>query len=423
MNAPSTVTAPGSQADAIANVRPQVREMLTRIPAYSGLEPEEQRAMAHNMVKILAYLSDPGGLASEANAAQAMAAAQAAETPPPLARAQADSKAVEATKQNLSASPGVVGKDFVGGAAREGVEQFGALVQKVDFPEFVGGLINNVFKSIVETSIAQMRAYGELVANVAKSAADYMNENIGMGAGRDYLVDRFPDLLDVQHDDSRDGEAGSSRLSFKGEDEESGLAEIAGSLGMTGDLSDLSDEGQELMLVNAARMQMAKSKQQLLASMVMLGINRIVITDGSITAKVQFDMRSTDTAKRDYRASMYDRQTSRNKNTSAFGFGFLGFGGGSVNTNEQSHVATVSTGLDETSESKLDMKAKLAGEVRVNFKSDYLPLEKMATPAMIGAIQGNSQPVEPRNLARPAPVPGAPAPAAAPVAPPAGAVA
>ena len=27
------------------------------------------------------------------------------------------------------------------------------------------------------------------------------------------------------------------------------------------------------------------------------------------------------------------------------------------------------------------MKAKLTGEVRVNFKCDYLPLEKMATPA------------------------------------------
>lgn len=420
MDALTPPTAPGPEADAIASVRPQVREMLTRIPAYSGLEPEEQRAMAHNMVKILAYLSDPGGLVSEAKQAEE---GQAAKAGPALARAQA-SNAVEATKQNLSKSPGVVGKDFVGGAAREGVEQFGALVQKVDFPEFVGGLINNVFKSIVESSIAQMRAYGELVANVAKSAADYMNENIGMGAGRDYLVDRFPDLLDVQHDDGRDGEAGSSRLTFKGEDEESGLAEIAGALGFQGDLSDLSDENQELMLVNHARMQMAKSKQQLLASMVMLGINRIVVTDGSITAKVQFDMRSTDTAKRDYRASMYDKQTSRNKNVSAVGGSFFGlFGGGSVNVNEQSHVATVSTGLDETSESKLDMKAKLAGEVRVNFKSDYLPLEKMATPAMIGAIQGNSQPVEPRNLARPAPVPGAPASAAAPTAPPAGAAA
>jgi hypothetical protein len=30
--------------------------------------------------------------------------------------------------------------------------------------------------------------------------------------------------------------------------------------------------------------------------------------------------------------------------------------------------------------------------VRVNFKSDYFPMEKMASPQMIAAIQGNSKP-------------------------------
>ena len=39
---------------------------------------------------------------------------------------------------------------------------------------------------------------------------------------------------------------------------------------------------------------MARSRQQMLASMVMLGINRIVVTDGLINAKVVFDMRATD---------------------------------------------------------------------------------------------------------------------------------
>jgi hypothetical protein len=170
-------------------------------------------------------------------------------------------------------------------------------------------------------------------------------------------------------------------------------------------LSEIDEDEQELRLVNAARLIMAKSRQQLLASMVMLGINRIVVTDGSITAKVKFSMRATDEAKRTYAASAYDRQTSRNKNVSAFGGSFLGFGGGSVNVNEQSHVATVSTSVAESSESRLELDAKLQGEVRVNFKSDYLPLEKMATPEMIGAIQGN---------AAPAPPPRTPAPPAEP---------
>jgi hypothetical protein len=193
---------------------------------------------------------------------------------------------------------------------------------------------------------------------------------------------------------------GNSRIRVKAEDSEAALGEIQNTMGMTGEkIEDIDDEEQELRLVNAARLMMAKSRQQLLASMVMLGINRIVVTDGSITAKVKFSMRSTDEARRQYRAAAYDRQTSRNKNVSAFGGSFLGFGGGSVNVNEQSHVATVSTSNDEASESKLEMDAKLQGEVRVNFKSDYLPLEKMATPEMIGAIQGNAAPTPPPRIA------------------------
>src|SRR4029077_1619507 len=132
----------------------------------------------------LAYIGAPNGIDPEA--------AQA-----PLARAQEDD-AVEATRRSLATSPGLVGEKFKAGAVREGVEQFGALVQKVDFPKFVGGLIQNVFQAIVESSIEQMRAYGELIANVAKTVDHFMPDNISAGAGRDWLADRFPDTLGVE---------------------------------------------------------------------------------------------------------------------------------------------------------------------------------------------------------------------------------
>ncbi|MFO6448848.1 hypothetical protein ACLBKU_17075 [Erythrobacter sp. NE805] len=397
MAAPGTPaeTPAGISPQSLAAVRPQVQAMLTRVPAYAQLSPEEQGRLAHDMVKVLAYMNDPNRVVEEA----------AATPPPPLAEAQ--SKANEQTRQNLSRSPGFAGKDFEAGAARQGTEQFVNMVNKVDFAAFVGGLVNNVFKVIVETSIEQMKAYGELVAAVAKTADEYMAENIGMGQGRDYLAQRFPDLVDVDID--RDG---ASRLKVTSGDEEAALKEIHETLGIPGEVpGDISDDETEAALVNAARLQMAKSRQQLLASMVMLGINRIVVTDGQIKAKVKFDLDTTDIAHRSYQAAAFDRQTSRNRNTSAFGGGFLGFGGGTVNVNEQSHVATVSTKLNETSDSSVELSASLMGEVRVNFKSDYLPLEKMATPEMIGAIQGNAQPTTPRGLARPA---GSPAAAPAP---------
>ena len=47
---------------------------------------------------------------------------------------------------------------------------------------------SSAWKPFVETSIEQMRAYGELVAAVAKTADEYMAENIGMGQGRGQVL-------------------------------------------------------------------------------------------------------------------------------------------------------------------------------------------------------------------------------------------
>jgi hypothetical protein len=68
-----------------------------------------------------------------------------------------------------------------------------------------------------------------------------------------------------------------------------------------------------------------------------------------------------------------------------------------VNTNEQRHLTTVSSSVDENSESKAELKSKLTGEVRVNFKSDYFPMEKLASPGMIASIQGNATPYDPNS--------------------------
>jgi hypothetical protein len=340
---------------------------------------------------VLSYIADPNAVSTT--------------LPAPAAAALAQEGSIQNFGKLTAGLPGQVGKTFVAGASAQGVEQFGALVQKVDFPKFVGGLIKNVFQAIVESSMDQMRAYGELIANVAKTVDQFMVDNIGPGAGRDYLADRFPEDLAVDMSSTSSFAAGAEapptpRLVATGEDSATALAKISAEMNVNPPITDLSDADAEERLVTAARLQLARQRQQLLSSMVMLGINRIVITDGSINAKVVFDMRASDTAQQTNRASLYDRESSMNRNFSVAGFGFLGFGAATSNTNTQEHVATVGSAVDETSESKAEVKAKLSGDVRVNFKSDYLPLEKMATPEMMSVIQGNSLPYNPN---RPAP--------------------
>lgn len=406
---------------ALDATRPEVRQLLLSIPNFLELSQAEREAIARNTVKVLAFMADPNGVRAEISEREAkgelpptgaiapapIAQAQAA----PVAEAMKQESATEATKRQLSQSPGFAGKDFQAGAVEQGVEQFGEMVKKVDFPKFVGGLIKNVFQAIVESSIEQMRAYGELIANVAKTTDQFMRDNIGEGAGRDFLADAYPDVLSVDTGGTSDSFAGdetseatpqpAARLAANGDDAAVRLAEISRDLNLNPPVSDISDANAELRLVTAARLQMAKSRQQLLSSMVMLGINRIVVTDGSINAKVVFDMRASDTAKRNYTAQMHDREAQKFKQSTSASYGAWFSPVDVSHSNEYSteHVATVGSSLDETSESKAEVKAKLSGEVRVNFKSDYLPMDKMATPEMMSVIQGNSTPYNPNKSA------------------------
>ena len=384
--------------ETLAAVRPQVRQLLERSAGFQALPAEQQREMARTMVRVAAYMANPDGLAK-----QELTPGRSV-----LSRAQ---DAVDDAKGKASAKLGTfAGSDFKAGAVQQGVQQFKNLVGTVDFPSFVGGLIQNVFQAIVNASIQQMNAYGQLLKSVAQTVDQFAQDNISLNNARDWLVDKYPDQLGLD-EEAASQEGGQPSLTVKAEDGDAALAAINTELDLAKPITDLSDPEQESRLVMAARLQMARSRQQLLSSMVLLGINRIVVTDGAINAKVVFDLKASDQAQREARASLYDRQSSSNTNTSGGGV-FFGWGGAATsNVNEQRHVTTVSSAVDENSESKAEVKAKLSGEVRVNFKSDYFPMEKLATPGMIAAIQGNSLPVDP-NVKPSARGAGAAAPAA-----------
>ncbi|MCA1714520.1 MAG: hypothetical protein LC715_05165 [Gammaproteobacteria bacterium] len=381
--------------DTLAVVRPQVRQMLQSSPGFQALPSAQQQEIARNMVRVASYMSNPDGLAKqELTPGQGVLAKEQSVEPVDLARALAGA-GVDQAKNKASEKVGTfAGSDFDAGSVRQGADNFKKYIGSVDFPAFVGGLIQNVFQAIVNASIQQMNAYGELLKSVAQTVDQFAQDNISLNNARDWLVDKFPGDLSID----ANGENGPQIALRESDNQDAALTRFNQEMQLAQPVTDLSDPEQEGRLVAAARMQMARSRQQLLSSMVILGINRIVVTDGMINAKVVFDFRASDTAQREAGASLYDRDSSYNKNTTVAGAHFGWGGAASANTNVQSHMTTVSSSVNEESESKQEMKAKLTGEVRVNFKSDYFPMEKLASPGMIAAIQGNSTPVDP-NLA------------------------
>jgi hypothetical protein len=376
----------------MAAVRGPVRTLLENSSAFRRLTPVERKDLAEQMVKVSAYLANPEGVITEE--------IDQHKAPPKTAQALAKEDPVTTASRRAASSPGFAGKDFEAGAVKQGVQQFGELVKKVDFPNFVSGLIQNVFRAIVDSSIQQMHAYGELLANVAKTVDQFAQDNLTENNARDWLAQKYPGKLGIDTSEMSSGFAAGDttaavtpKLVTKGEDAEADLKTISTDLGLDKPITDISDPDQEQNLVIKARLQMARQRQQLLASMVVLGINRIVVTDGLIHAKVVFDLQASDVAQRGAKASLYDKKEDSSTTTSAIG-GWLpiGIGGGASSTSSSDHVTTVQSSLDETSESKAQVKANLTGEVRVNFKSDYFPMEKLASPEMMSVIQGNAVP-------------------------------
>jgi hypothetical protein len=404
-------------------VRRQVRGLLEKSPAFRELSPDKQREIARHTVEVCNYLAAPEGL-------------------PGSRIASAQARALDRASQGTgSAEDGV----FRAQAAREGAAVAGALLQNVNFPDFVSQLIQGVFHSIVQSSIEQMEAYGRLVQSVAMTLNQFRDENVSANQGRDHLVEQFPDLFRLDVETGEDGEQPRVRLRDD-VDEDAALKKVNTMPIEGGPISSLDDESIEESLVPAARTQLATSRQQLLATMVLMGINRIIVTDGRIAAKVMFDFQARDNMKWARSATKFDydkdrmrttsegeyeseQQASERKTTWTKDAGYSqdrrdgGYYAQGKYKSVSEPVLTLASATQATTDAALQTKASLSGQVEVNFKSETFPLEKMADSFQIGRIQDAARPGQVRAAgaaAKPGEGP-APAPAGA-AAPAAGAV-
>jgi hypothetical protein len=365
----------------LSAVRSEVRQLLEKSPAFLALGQEEKRALANSMVRVGHFLADPGWLERAPNG---LAQAQAGAAPGPNGASEEKADPIQSLKERLAEKPGMVGKEFEAGAVRQGVEQFGAMVGKVDFPAFVSGLVNGVFKAVVNASIDQMKAYGELLSAVSKTVDQFAKDNITDAMARDHVRNRYPSMVVVD----TSGEGARLRPAPGADEPDGALAKDFRLKNL-----DLGDDDSEQSLVNAAKLEMAQSRQQLLATMVLLGINRIVVTDGRINAKVVFDMRADDEAFRKAHAQLDDEARS-SSSSAAFAGAIMpwGGGGGAFTSTNSSHVATVSSAIDDTSEARAQVKAQLSGDVQLRFKSETFPLERMVDSNGLAMLNQRAQP-------------------------------
>lgn len=371
--------------------------LLHRSPAFRQLAPATQQAISRDVAKIQQALQPAGSLANGKSIEGATATgttlrtshdpyAFPLDTPDDFYRrrrriGEQDPAAAGNGANSQPASPSAQAgqpDQPTSGAARQAAtetiaKRTGALVDEINFPAFVAGLVHGTYDAMVDAAIRQMEAFADLVSAVAKDVDQFTSENVTTNQVYDWLQHQYPRdlLLDVPVGPNA-AEPQLHPRAASGDDTENSPAWLA-DFGLEG--LPLTDDLIAQQLVPAAKRKVGENRMQTLATMVLLGMNRINIKDGSISAKVRFRAAASDQAGVIY-ASGQDPggQTWAQRGSAAL----------------DQHSTMISTvGVNVQADS--DLKAELFGEVRINFVSETVPLEKFADSARVNLLQHNSR--------------------------------
>jgi hypothetical protein len=346
----------------LPQVRESVRDLLLSAPAFSELDPESRRSLARALVTVChaaVALIQEEALSDEAAAARA--------STPALA-----------TAQSAGTELSGVAADRVAGTTR-------SILNAVSFPRFVTELINGVFKALVDSNQQQMRSYLELVQNVAASTDGFAETNLGPARARQWLVENFPTAYEIEGATDQDTDAlepgEEPRIRLRDGATPPSEAAMRTMLGLAeGD--SVSPGDPESGLVPLVRRNLARQRQQMLATMVMLGMQRIVVESGRLNAAMRFHIDTRSAAASD-QASTFDEHNQLEAGVK-FGIGPWGVDAKMTNT-----IGYVSTERDQTTE-EMNTSLDLNSSVELYFKTDYLPLERMAGQGQIDRIKVNT---------------------------------
>ena len=371
---------PDPLGDPLPHVRATVRDLLLASPAYLELSPDKRRELATAMVRVCHAAASLVREETESRQSAQVSSPSATTLSTPESPASAPHPHPLSVAQNA-------GSDFSGVAAGRVAGTTQAILNAVSFPRFVTDLINGVFKAMLDSSAQQMNSYVELLNNVAASSDGFADSNMGPDRARQWLADKYPGSLEVQRDDADPNAAPgdpqpASTLRLRDGASMPSEHALRTDLGLEENDSVPSGDP-ERTLVPLARARLAKMRQEMLASMVMLGMQRIVVESGRISAAMRFHI-DTRSAAQDDHGSTFSEQNTISAGAS-FGVGPWGANAAITNT-----IGYVSTDRSQTTE-EMNTSVDLNSSVEINFKSDYLPLNRLAGPGQVDRIRANTR--------------------------------
>ncbi|RQR75024.1 hypothetical protein DIE11_23440 [Burkholderia sp. Bp9012] len=353
------------------DVRHHVRELLSAQQGFGALDPAMRRDLASGLARIGSFALDHHELAARPRTALAVA-------------------------QNAGAEYSGTAIDRMAGTTR-------AVLNAVSFPRFVTELITGVFKAMNDSNQQQLTAFVDLIRNVAQTTEGFADSNVGIAGARQWLAEHFPTAYEVTGDDEAADDAdelaglppderrqrqqelqaerdAATRLALRPGATPPAEAALRSALGLgPGDAVPASDPER---LVPLAQQVLARNRQQLLATMVQMGLQRIVIESGRLNAAMNFHIDASSAAAND-RGSQFDT-----RNTVGVSGGAR-FGPWGAEANVQSTIGYVSTDRTQTTESS-HADVNLSSGVELVFRTDYVPLNRLAGVGDIERIRVNT---------------------------------
>lgn len=239
----------------------------------------------------------------------------------------------------------------------EGVDSFEDLVDSVDFPQFVKDLLKSVFDANMSVMKAQTDDYIRLMKEATTGLAKFIKQ-IDNTTTFAYLAENNSDEFGISMEE--DGEGGQKM-------------ELTNPQGEKVDIGDNEVKAK----IMDAKIKMAQEHRAALRETILMGVTRLVVEKGEVEAEVNFEFKGNRKVDKADKAGV---KTSKSSGTSGgFSGGLIGsiFGGpraGHTSSTRQTQFSVSTT--KSTSEDEL--KAKLRGHVKIQFKTDYFKLDNFA---------------------------------------------
>jgi hypothetical protein len=239
----------------------------------------------------------------------------------------------------------------------EGVDSFEDLVDSVDFPQFVKDLLKSVFDANITVMKAQTDDYIRLIKEATTGLAKFIKE-IDNTATFAYLADNNRDEFGITMEDDPDGGQKMALTNPQGEK------------------VDVEDNQVKIKIMDA-KIKMAQEHIMALKQIIMMGVTRLVVDKGQVEAEVNFEFKGNRKIDKADKAGV---KTSKSSGSSVSGSsGLMGtiFGGprgGHTSSTRQTQFSVSTTKSTSTDE----LKAKLRGFVKIEFKTDYFKLDNFA---------------------------------------------